>query len=295
MESWPYYLCTQFVQNLSIIAVCIPYIRSSLLGLESGMLQTGNFRLHKISTLPTKFGTRVPPSSQWQKDASAGTSQHIQPTTQNVFPEQACNTTVVESAAENADWDGASQSSQSNIIRRTTEWLRAALNLQSIVVMKLFAQHIHHNYALLDNRVKPLHSSRTTMRFSPNPASQNLSPFCRSTLTDSPGSSGRASHLHSHDCHRSRNHDSRAPRSHIHRLRNRLLRRNLAICVRPLRLLLHPLRLPPLAPHHRQNPRPPRRRRRLLRCSYPPPSRCLTPGDSKRRGSPWRRRRQQSQ
>ena len=44
-DSWKYFLSTQFVQNLSLITVCLPYIKSLLLGLESGFFQTGNFRL----------------------------------------------------------------------------------------------------------------------------------------------------------------------------------------------------------------------------------------------------------
>ncbi|KAI0113568.1 hypothetical protein GGR51DRAFT_556717 [Nemania sp. FL0031] len=43
--AWKYLLATVFVQGLSIITVCIPYIRSLLLGMESGMIQTGHFRL----------------------------------------------------------------------------------------------------------------------------------------------------------------------------------------------------------------------------------------------------------
>ena len=40
------------MQNLSVITVCIPYIRHVLAGLESGMLQTGAFRLHKLGLAP---------------------------------------------------------------------------------------------------------------------------------------------------------------------------------------------------------------------------------------------------
>ena len=121
MDSWMYYLCIQVVQNLSIIIVCIPYIKSVLVGLESGMLQMGNFRLHKIS-VPPITSRSVPPATQQQQHASAGASQHTQPTTQNTSLDQARTNTVVESAAGNPEWDGESQSSQAKIIKRTTEW-----------------------------------------------------------------------------------------------------------------------------------------------------------------------------
>ena len=42
---WRYYLCAQFVQSLGVISQCIPYIRNLMLGLESGMIRTGHFRL----------------------------------------------------------------------------------------------------------------------------------------------------------------------------------------------------------------------------------------------------------
>ncbi|KUJ16113.1 uncharacterized protein LY89DRAFT_75073 [Mollisia scopiformis] len=44
-DTWRYHVTTVFVQGLSIITVCIPYIRNLLLGMESGMIQTGHFRL----------------------------------------------------------------------------------------------------------------------------------------------------------------------------------------------------------------------------------------------------------
>ncbi|KAI3335886.1 hypothetical protein F4824DRAFT_510456 [Ustulina deusta] len=44
-HSWKYLLVIEFVQGLSIITVCIPYIRTLLLGMESGMIQTGHFTL----------------------------------------------------------------------------------------------------------------------------------------------------------------------------------------------------------------------------------------------------------
>ncbi|KAH9908479.1 hypothetical protein F4778DRAFT_717358 [Xylariomycetidae sp. FL2044] len=44
-HAWKYLLTTVLVQGVSIITVCIPYIRNLFLGMESGMIQTGHFRL----------------------------------------------------------------------------------------------------------------------------------------------------------------------------------------------------------------------------------------------------------
>ncbi|KAI1445803.1 hypothetical protein F5Y02DRAFT_426403 [Annulohypoxylon stygium] len=51
--TWKYLLTVVFVQALSIITVCIPYMRNLLLGMESGMIQTGHFRL------PSRQGTEI--------------------------------------------------------------------------------------------------------------------------------------------------------------------------------------------------------------------------------------------
>ncbi|KAL9620523.1 MAG: hypothetical protein Q9160_004992 [Pyrenula sp. 1 TL-2023] len=48
-------LCMQFVQNLSIITVCIPHVKNLLLGLESGMFQTGDFQIRRRSRPSSEF------------------------------------------------------------------------------------------------------------------------------------------------------------------------------------------------------------------------------------------------
>ncbi|KAI1390833.1 uncharacterized protein F4822DRAFT_164400 [Hypoxylon trugodes] len=52
-HSWKFLLTMVFVQGFSIITVCIPYIRNMLLSMESGMIQTGHFRL------PSRRGTET--------------------------------------------------------------------------------------------------------------------------------------------------------------------------------------------------------------------------------------------
>ncbi|KAI0874237.1 hypothetical protein GGS24DRAFT_516800 [Hypoxylon argillaceum] len=60
--SWKYLLVTVFVQGLSIITVCIPYIRNLLLGMESGMIQTGHFRLPSRQGAEAEFPLRPVPT-----------------------------------------------------------------------------------------------------------------------------------------------------------------------------------------------------------------------------------------
>lgn len=49
-HAWKYLLTTVLVQGLSVITVCIPYIRNLLLAVESGMIQTGRVRLASTET-----------------------------------------------------------------------------------------------------------------------------------------------------------------------------------------------------------------------------------------------------
>jgi len=52
---WKWLLASILVQGLSIITVCIPYIRNLLLSMESGMIQTGHFRLQGKRSLETQL------------------------------------------------------------------------------------------------------------------------------------------------------------------------------------------------------------------------------------------------
>ncbi|KAJ8128325.1 hypothetical protein O1611_g5308 [Lasiodiplodia mahajangana] len=61
-HAWKYLLATVFVQGLSIITVCIPYIRSLLLGMESGMIQTGHFRLPSRPSGEAQFSLHSTPT-----------------------------------------------------------------------------------------------------------------------------------------------------------------------------------------------------------------------------------------
>ena len=130
-DSWPYHLCTQVVQNLSVITVCIPYIKNFLLGLESGMIQTGDFRMRKTSNKSTPNNGSLPHSnsrrhgpvevSTGHDDTLTGSTSY-EPNEADHSALGANNTATIESSAANANWDGESQSSEAKIIQKTTEW-----------------------------------------------------------------------------------------------------------------------------------------------------------------------------
>ena len=48
LAAWSPSIAAQFTQCLSVVTACIPYIRSVLVGMESGMFQTGHFHLDTL-------------------------------------------------------------------------------------------------------------------------------------------------------------------------------------------------------------------------------------------------------
>ena len=133
-DSWSYQICTQLVQNLSVITVCIPYIRNVLVGLESGMLRTGAFHLRKLSATTTTNTGSHPSGASKKKPPTAdstrlnhiedptGSCDYIEDYPPDVGPFHANNTAVVEASTPMEGWDGESQSGQAKIIKQTTEW-----------------------------------------------------------------------------------------------------------------------------------------------------------------------------
>lgn len=138
-DNWPYYLSTQFVQHLSIITACIPYIKNVLLGLESGMFQTGHFHLQTLRAVQNKPQHHGSISAgcgrRHHTTASAKTSDHTnhQASCDIVMDRSldstsfyAENTAIAEAVTPVDDWDDHSQSSQANIInkRKSGGWVR---------------------------------------------------------------------------------------------------------------------------------------------------------------------------
>ena len=132
-DSWSYQICTQLVQNLSVITVCIPYIRNVLVGLKSGMLQTGAFHLRKLSATTTNTGSH-PSGASKKKSPTAestrlnhiedptGSCDYIEDYSPDVGPFHANNTAIIEASTPTHAWDVENQSSQAKIIKQTTEW-----------------------------------------------------------------------------------------------------------------------------------------------------------------------------
>ena len=135
LDTWPYQLSAQFVQNLSVITACVPYIKNVLLGVESGMFQTGRFRLATLRKTSLRnqeydesgagsgketvaessaLGSRQLPEGISHDDVANGTPQ------KNPFSAE--NTATAESVTPTEEWDGGSQSSRAKIIRETREW-----------------------------------------------------------------------------------------------------------------------------------------------------------------------------
>ena len=123
-DTWSYYLSTQFVQNLSVITACVPYIKNVLVGVESGMFQTGHFQLSTLRKNADK------PPERSEKGGTTGTSarlsNHMSRQASHNMPRtnasQPGNFATAEAVTPNEEWDGGSQSSRANIIQETRVW-----------------------------------------------------------------------------------------------------------------------------------------------------------------------------
>lgn len=135
LDTWSYYLSTQVVQTLSIITACIPYIKNVLVGVESGMFQTGQFGLATLRKSPQRTQQHDSSAAKSGKESATGTSgsgRHQSPDrishdivtsgTPQINPFSAKNTATAEPVSPVEEWDGDSQSSRANIIRETREW-----------------------------------------------------------------------------------------------------------------------------------------------------------------------------
>lgn len=134
-DTWSYYLSAQFVQSLSVITACVPYIKNVLLGVESGMFQTGHFRLATLHKSPQRTQEQDSSAAKSAKENASNPSalrshQSSDRVSHNIVakgtpqtnPFSGKNTATAEPVTPVEDWDGDSQSSRANIIRETRGW-----------------------------------------------------------------------------------------------------------------------------------------------------------------------------
>ena len=123
------------MQSLSIVTACVPYIKSVLLGIESGMFQTGHLNLTTLRKDPIRYPKSRPSTKGPRKvvDTDNSTVAALQLARRvsqddgsiaaaqgDPFPAQSI--TTVEPVSPEEEWDENSQSSQTNIIKHTRGW-----------------------------------------------------------------------------------------------------------------------------------------------------------------------------
>lgn len=135
LDRWPYYLSVQFVQSLSVIIACVPYIKNVLVGVESGMFQTGHFGLATLQKSPHRTQEQGSSAARSGKATPTGTSgvrtnqsqergsrTMVTSAKRQTNPFSAENTATAEPVTPVEDWDDNSQSSRTKIIKETREW-----------------------------------------------------------------------------------------------------------------------------------------------------------------------------
>lgn len=134
LDLWLPALCTQFVQNLSIVTACVPYLKPFYLGLESGMIRTDDLRRHGLigvygygddesAKSSTRRGPRNTVGSAKSTTSTGLRKLEVQTAARNTQLNPN-NLVGVEasSGVKAADWDRESQTSQSRIIKQTRTW-----------------------------------------------------------------------------------------------------------------------------------------------------------------------------
>jgi len=130
-DLWTVVLTTSIVQTLSLVAACIPYLKPFMVSLETGMLRAdggAQSRSHGF-----KYGIRSTDSYNKYRVSSKPSSKQSRSQLGDVrmdnlgFSKLGDAIPSKQSAAAtatdpNPDWDNDSQSSQSNIIRKTVGW-----------------------------------------------------------------------------------------------------------------------------------------------------------------------------
>ncbi len=135
LDTWSYYLSAQFVQSLSVITACVPYIKNALLGVESGMFQTGRFGLATLQKSPQRTQEHSSSAARSGKENATGTSglrsqrspdlishDNVTNETPYINPFLAESTATAEPVTPVEEWDEGSRSSQAQFIRETREW-----------------------------------------------------------------------------------------------------------------------------------------------------------------------------
>ena len=117
-------ICTQLTQTLSITIAGVPYLKPFIDSMESGFLRTDDLRRRGTKGL-NGYGTAETGDT---KGSSKSDRKTIDPNSASIAlkrlgnPSEAEQDNVTTIQAGRRDWDGESQTSRSNMIKKTTNW-----------------------------------------------------------------------------------------------------------------------------------------------------------------------------
>ncbi|KAI9881206.1 MAG: hypothetical protein M1830_007184 [Pleopsidium flavum] len=127
-DLWPLVLCTQVVQNMSIITACIPYLKPFLESLESGMMRSDDLRrrgIEGINGYSTASSGRFGTNSSSKISSKSARNTVKQSRELEGIDQSNNNTTTITATGDSHnlyDWDAESQRSRSKMIKQTTAW-----------------------------------------------------------------------------------------------------------------------------------------------------------------------------
>lgn len=122
-DTWPTAIIDTFVQSLCIITSCVPYIKTFLLAIQSGMIRSDDMRRHGTG-IPGTYGSSVTKVKGTKGSlGSSGKNSHSSIALRSISVSRSWNVLTAESPDERQEtkvnWDRDSQASESRMIENT--------------------------------------------------------------------------------------------------------------------------------------------------------------------------------
>ena len=127
---WTLVICSQFVQTLSIITACVPYLKPFFSSLETGMIRADDSRRLESRSIPLSNERSTAREKKGALSTLSGSSARRQaPSTGRsvaLHEDYATSTQVTGGRGHKRTDDEGSQTSQSKILKQTEIWIGSA-------------------------------------------------------------------------------------------------------------------------------------------------------------------------
>ena len=126
---WVRVICSQFVQTLSIITACVPYLKPFFSSLETGMIRADDSRRLESRSIPLSNERSTREKKGVLSTLSGSSASRPAPSTGRsvaLHEDYATRTQVSGGRGHKRTDDAESQTSQSKILKQTEIWIGSA-------------------------------------------------------------------------------------------------------------------------------------------------------------------------